>query len=166
MQLLDRLLRIPAPFHPDAVEAVALSMSALDDHEWRSIFDHDRVSADERFESDAAVLMNTRVRTNVRTIGNFDVPRESRCVCHDDFAADLAVMCDVGLSHEEIVVADPGHSAATRCAAVDSDKLADLISLSDLGRSRFASILQVLRRQADRYEGKDVCLFTDDGGAV
>ena len=65
--------------------------------------------------------------------------------------------------HEEVPAADAGHATAARRAAVDRDELADDVVVADLDARRRAVVLQVLRRKADRHEGRDLVVVPDLG---
>ena len=85
--------------------------------------------------------MNTRISTDACPVGNLYVSGERSAVCHNNFAANLTVVCDVSLGHEEIVVSDLCKTAAAGCSAVDRNKFAYVIAPSDGGGGRFARVL-------------------------
>src|SRR6478672_10267726 len=103
-------------------------MVSLNYSEWhRILYDH-RISADKRLVADTAKLVHTRISSDTRFIGDLYMAGESCGVCHDDLAAELAIVCDVGLCHQQIFIADPRHSAAARRAAMDGYKFANMIA--------------------------------------
>ena len=165
-ELLDRVLRISATLQTDAVQTVTFRVISLNDRERRSILHHDGISANEGFKPDPAKLMHARVSADARTVGDLNVPGKRRRVCHDDIASELAVVSDVGLRHEEIVAADAGDAAAAGGAAMDSYKLANVVSLADLNCRRFTAVLEVLRCMADRDEWEYVRAAADRRTAV
>ena len=66
------------------------------------------------------------------------------CVCHDDAIADQAIVRDVGLGHDQAVVADFGQHAAAGSAAVNSYEFAYFVALANACFRRFAFVLQIL----------------------
>src|SRR5437867_7292031 len=96
--------------------------------------------------------MHARIRAYVRCIFHDDMARERRRVRHNYIVADQAIVSDVCLRHQETVVTDPRHSAATLCAAMDRHEFANASAASDLCLSFFSGELQILRRQTDRDE--------------
>src|SRR5687767_14555112 len=110
--------------------------------------------------------MNTRVGPDVGAIRDLDVAGKRRGVGHNYLAPDLTIVSDVRLRHKKVVVADLRQPTTARCPAMDRDKLADLISLSDLGRRFLAGVLQVLRGQAERYEWENMGLISDSRNTI
>ena len=64
--------------------------------------------------------------------------------------ADDAIMRDMGVGHDQRVAANASQSAALDGAAVDGDKLANLVVVANLEARRFTGVSDVLRRHADR----------------
>jgi hypothetical protein len=75
-------------------------------------------------------------------------------------------MSDVGLRHQQIVVTYPRDAAAARGTAVDRDKFAYIVALSDLRSRGLTGVLEVLRAQADGYERINVGLIPDRRVAI
>ena len=139
-EVVDHFFWITAAFHADAVEAVAFCVIALNDGVRHRVFDDDGISTDKRFVANAAKLMNTRIRAHACFVCDLDVAGECGGVCHDYLAAELAIVGDVGLCHQQIAVADPRHPAAARRAAMDGNEFANMIAFADLGPGRFAGV--------------------------
>src|SRR5690242_21781912 len=110
--------------------------------------------------------MYAGVRADVRAVFDNHVAGECRRVGHDHAVADEAIVRDVGLGHDQAVVADARDHAAARGAAMNGDKLANLVACADARFGWFAFVFEILRREADRNEGKDVCLGTDRRASV
>ena len=66
--------------------------------------------------------------------------------------ADLAVVRDVHVGQQPVVVADAGDAAAVAGAAVDGDEFADQVAVADDQLGALAGELLVLRRAAERGE--------------
>src|SRR5439155_12425623 len=76
-------------------------------------------------------------------------------------AADLAVVREVHVSHDPVLVAHARYADVLRRAAVDRDVLADGVVVADLDRGRLAAVLLVLGRRADRGEVEDLVAPAD-----
>ena len=79
--------------------------------------------------------------------------RECGCIGHDHAVADQAVVSNVGLGHDQAVVADFGEHAAAGSAAVNGDEFTYLVALADVRFGGLAFVLQILRRQSDGDRG-------------
>src|SRR5690606_5940006 len=66
-------------------------------------------------------------------------------VGHDDTVADLAVVGDMAIGHEQVVVADAGHAAALLGSAVHGDEFPDDVAVADLEPCGLAPVAEVLR---------------------
>ena len=93
------------------------------------------------------------------------VPAERGCVGHDDVTPNLAIVRNVGIGHDQVVVADSSAAPAFHCAAVDGDILADFVMIANLQPCRFARIGDVLRRQAYRSEREKAIVRANFRGA-
>ena len=82
------------------------------------------------------------------------------------WCADVAVVRDVRVGHEHVVVADFRDAAAARGAAMDRHELPEHVVVADDQPRRLAVILQVLRNQADRDEREDLVAVADLGKAA
>src|SRR5690606_23360811 len=81
-------------------------------------------------------------------------------------AADDAVVRDMRIGEEPVVVADAGAAAAVAGAAVDGGELADDVAVADLEPDALAAVLLVLRLAADRGMAVEMVVAADAGGAV
>ena len=81
-------------------------MVALDYGERRSVFYNDGVPADECLAADAAELVHAGVCSDIGAVGDLDVAGKCRGVGHYHFFSDPAVVGDVSLGHQQVVVAD------------------------------------------------------------
>ena len=122
-------------------------MIALGNGKWQRVFDDNRIAADERLAPDPAKLVNARIRADVRPVINRYVTGERGGICHNHAVSDSAIVRDVRLRHQQTIVADFGQTAAARCAAMNGDEFADVISFADFYSGRLARVFQILRRQ-------------------
>ena len=95
------------------------------------VFYHHGITADLSLLPDSAILVNTRVGTNVGTVLNDYMTCESRCVGHNHAVANNAVMRNVGLGHKQTIVADLRLHATARRAAMNSHKFANVVAAAD-----------------------------------
>ena len=99
--------------------------------------------------------MHAGISADVRVVLNDHVAGQGGGVGHDHAVAEDAIVGDVGLGHQQTVVADLRQHSAAGGAAMDGYKLSNLIAPADARFGRFAFVLQILRRQADRNKRKD-----------
>src|SRR5258708_32754385 len=86
---------------------------------------------------------------------------ERRTVGHDDTVAQPAVVRDVGIGHEQVVVADPRDALVVSGAAIDGAALPEHVPLADLQPRRLTLVFLVLRRVTDRGELEELVVGTD-----
>src|SRR5262245_62404431 len=98
--------------------------------------------------------MNSREGADRRMVLDDDVACQRRGVRQNDMISQDTVVRNVAVSHDKIVVANDGASAALRRAAMYGDILAKDVVVSNDEFSRFAFVLQVLRRKPDRAKRK------------
>src|SRR5690606_21305259 len=75
--------------------------------------------------------------------------------------ADDAIMRDMRIGHDPVVVADLGDAPILQRAAVDGRVLAYRVAMADHEACRLARVFLVLRRIAYGGELKDVVVFAD-----
>ena len=68
-----------------------------------------------------------------------DVTAERRRVAEDGVVADVAIVRDVRVRHEHVVIADLRDPAAARGAAVNGDELAEHVAVADRQPGRLAA---------------------------
>ncbi len=73
---------------------------------------------------------------------------------------------DVGVGHEQIVAADPGHATPLGGTAVDGAELPELVAVADLQPHLLAVELEVLGIEADGRLGVDAVLPADPRRAI
>ena len=86
---------------------------------------------------------------------------ERRVVREDRVVADGAIVRDVHVGHDPVVVADARRAAALAGAAVDGDELADHVAIADDEFAVLAAEFLVLRDRADRGELEDAVVAAD-----
>ena len=88
-------------------------------------------------------------RAHGRIIVDFDVTGQGRGVGEDRPRADVAIVRNVGIGHQQRRVADGGDAAATGRAPVDGDELPEGVAVADLEEGLLAGVLQILGSGAD-----------------
>src|SRR5437588_7060081 len=166
MQSRDCFGRITAPSHADFIQAVTLRVIADRQRERQRVFDDHRISADVGLAADGAKLMNAGIGADVCAIFDNHVPGEGRRVGHDDVVTNQTIMGDVRLGHYEAVIANFREATAAFSAAMNRYTFANARAAASLSVSLFAREFQVLRRQADRYEWKQMRFIADTRAAV
>ena len=78
----------------------------------------------------------------------------------------LAVVRDVHVGHDPVVVADAGRAGVLDGAGVDRAELADRVAVADHELGVLAGVLLVLRRAADRVELPDPVVAADRRAAL
>ena len=81
-----------------------------------------------------------------RPVADIDVAAERRAIREDDLVAEAAVVRDVRIGHEEIVVADAGHARAGDVPRLTVHGFAEHVAVADLEPSGLALVFLVLRR--------------------
>jgi hypothetical protein len=91
----------------------------------------------------------------IAPVADADMAGDLRQVGEDGVVADLAVVREVHVGHDPVVVADARDARILHRAAVDGAELAEGVAVPDLDPGRLALVLLVLRRRADRDEVPD-----------
>ena len=78
---------------------------------------------------------------------------------------DDAVVSDVRVAEEEVVIADRG-GGVWRGGAVDGCVFAEGVSIANNEISWFAFVFQILRQLANRSEWKEQVIFADAGVSI
>src|SRR6185369_3851406 len=143
---LDLLFGEAASPKPDRVLAVAPRVIANGARVWQRVLDHHRVASDESVLPDSAELMHARISADRRVVFDKHVTGERRSVAEDDIAADVAIVRNMRMSHEQVVRANLGQASATVSSAVQRREFAKRIALARDKTRWLAGILEVLGR--------------------
>src|SRR5438552_2370800 len=92
---------------------------------------------------------------------NGDVASQRRGISHDDVITENAVVPDMHVRHQKIMVPDSGAAAAAFRAAMEVDVFAKDIVIADGEKRVFAFELQVLRLQADGSKRIELIILPD-----
>src|SRR5262245_52335503 len=100
-----------------------------------------------------AELMYAGKCPHCRMVFDNDMACESRRIGEDNVISQDAVMADVGVCHEIIMIPDSCVTAATLCTPMNVHVFAEHIVIADREQGLLALELQILRLKTDRPEG-------------
>ncbi len=115
--------------------------------------------------SNANPLVDRRHASDDGVIFNLDVTCQNGVVTHDHVVADLTVVGDVAVGHNEAIIPNL-HLRVQTAGGVDRCKLPDLTVLSDEDKGCLTRILKVLRLCANTGSRIDDRIVTDGGIAI
>ncbi len=121
-----------------------------DDHIRRDIAGYNAAHGREAVFADLAELVDQGKAAQDGVIVDVHVPRQGRGVGHDAAIAHHAVVRNVGVGHQQIVVADGRDALVLNRAAMDGDEFADDVTVADLQSGRLTGVLLVLAILAHR----------------
>ncbi len=163
---MDGLGAEAAPTHAFEVHAAGFGRVAEDRDVGRDVLADGGAHAGEGVGADPAVLVHQGVAGQDRPVVHVDMPRQRRVVHQDAMVADHAVMADVGIGHDQVVVANGGFRAVLDGSAMDGHALADHVVVTDHQARRLALVLQVGGILADAGELEDAVVLADLRGAL
>src|SRR5436190_5491757 len=166
LQARDRLGREATALQPLAIDAVRPRHVSGRGDVRRQVLRQVGAHAGEGMRADVNELVDERRGTEDCPVAHGDVPCELAGVGEDGVIADLAVVREMHVSHDPVVVADPRDADIERGAAIHRDVLADGVAVADLDRRVLAAILLVLRRRAERGKMEDLVVAADLDAAV
>src|SRR5690606_22643361 len=95
-------------------------------------------------DADMAELVNLAEAAQDRPVIDMDMACEGRAVRQDGVIADLAVMGDMHVRHDPVVIADSGGGTVLHGTATDTAELEDGVVVADLEPGRLPSPFLVL----------------------
>jgi hypothetical protein len=116
--------------------------------------------------SDPGELMDSREAADNGVIFDMDMSAEGGDVGHDNMIIQFAVMGNMSIRHQHIVIANNRHADIGAGGTVDSGKFPDYVEVADDHAGLLAAELQILRRGADRAELKDAAAFAYMGVVI
>src|SRR5690606_9677667 len=123
-------------------------------------------AADHGVRADAHELMDGRQTAQDGPIAYVDMARELDAVGDDGMAADLAVMRNMHIGHDPVVVAQASHAHVLRRPPIDGDVIAYGVAVADLEPGGFVAVFLVLGNAADGAETIEIVVCTYRGVAV
>ena len=116
--------------------------------------------------SDLGELVNRGHAAHRHPIANLDVTAERRAIRHHNLIAQLTIVRDMRIRHQQIVVADARHALIVRRAAIHCDGFTKHIAVADLEAGRLAVVFLVLRRIPQRGKLEYLVVGADARRAV
>ncbi|MNM83259.1 hypothetical protein D3C81_953150 [compost metagenome] len=116
--------------------------------------------------TDMAELMDQGEAGEDRPVADVHMPGQRGVVDQDAVVADHAVVTDVHVGHQQVVVADGGLVAILHGTAMDGDTLADHVVIADDQPGRLALVLQIGGIFAYRGKLVDAVVPADHRGAL
>src|SRR6185312_213359 len=98
----------PVPLEADLIEAVELHAAARGNDVRRHVLGHARAAADEAVASNAHELVDDAESRDIRPFLDRHVSGELRSVADDDVVADVAVVGEMHVRHDEASASDGG----------------------------------------------------------
>src|SRR6185312_4369675 len=166
LQRFDRLLRKAAPLQTHAVGAEHLHFRLVARQRvgHHILLDH-AIRSDESVLADAAELMDAAEGSHIRPVVDDDVACQPDAVPEDHVIPDHAIVRDVRVSHEQIVIADLGQQSPALCTAMYGHKFADAVAAADARLGPFPSILHILGSNPNRRKREENIVFADGARA-
>ena len=116
--------------------------------------------------ADTAELMDGTECTDRGEVADLHVAGQRGVVGEDCIRTDVTVVRHVRVSHEEILPADGGCSAASGRPAIHGDEFAKDVVIADGQLGALAAILEILRRTSDRGMAVEVVPSADERRAL
>ena len=110
--------------------------------------------------------MNAHQASDNDKIFDRDVATEGRAVRDDITIADDAIVGDMTLHHQKVLITDSRDHAAARSAGIERDIFANRIAIANQELARLAFVFKILGDGADAGEGKDHILFAECGSTL
>jgi hypothetical protein len=90
---------------------------------------------------------------------------ELGAVSKDGLITDLAVVRQVHVGHDPVIVAHSGHAGISRGANIEGTKLSNGVAVTNYQFARLTLVFFILGDRAQRIELKNAVVFTDGGVA-
>src|SRR5689334_16717616 len=116
--------------------------------------------------ADRDELMRTGKPAQHGIVADVDVARQSRDIGESRVIPHLAIVRDVHVSHDPVVVADARDPGVLRRAAVERAILPDGVAVADLQRGRLPRVFLVLRRPSEHAESENAVLRSYAGSSL
>src|SRR6185437_4533079 len=162
----DLLLREPATLQALGVHRVRDRRIARDHEIRRYITLSDRAASEKGVSTNLHVLMHGGKAAQRHPIADLHMAGQGGAVGEDGLVADLTIVRNVRIRHEQIVTANPGDTFVLRSAAIDGAALAKHIAITNLQTRGLALVLLVLRGIPDGGELEYVIVRANDGRPV
>ena len=155
--------RDACPSHADDIDALN-NINVLLDDKGRDILATAGKSAQQSKSANSHKLMDGCVACEVNIVGEDRMSTDHGTIGKEAVIADLAIMSDVCVGHQVVVVADPGHPGFGG-SPMDRDKLTKCIIVADFNTGGLALVAMVLGRFPQNTMTEDLVIATHGQGA-
>jgi len=162
-QLRDGFVAEAASPEPLRVDAVRARGIASRNHERWYVLQADRTYTSNAVGTDTTELVNQREATKYCVRPDVYMPCQTGAVRENCVVIYVAVVGDMHVGHEKIIVTDSGLASMFRGAAIYRAELAKDISVADAESRIFASISRVLRFFSNRTVLKNTVVLANAG---
>lgn len=133
----------------------------------RNVGAHHGIGGNEAVLADTAELVYDGKTAEPNVIAYLYVAAEIGDIGHDDVIADTAIVRDMRVGHNAVMVADHGNSAALLGASVNRAEFVKDVVVSDLEAGLFAwTVSLMLRVPTQRAIGVDAIALADNGRSL
>lgn len=153
-----------AAFQPDLINSADLGRVAVGNHEGRHVLNDFRASAEDGVLADAAKLVDPAQATDDRIVLDDDMSGQGAIVGKNDMIPDRAIVGDMGVGEEVIVISDDGLTSGTG-TAIDGAEFAEAVVVADFEVGRLGFVFEILRPLSNRTEREEMVVVPDAGGA-
>ena len=157
----DRVCAIAATLQAFGVNAIRLSLMASGNNIGRNIFEYTGTDRRDAMCAYHAKLMHRGKAPQNGIIAHMHMPRERSIIGENSVVANLAVMRDMTVGHNPIIVAYLGYANILGGAAIKRAKFSNDIPLANLQTGGLACIFFILRNFPYRGELKNFVLPTN-----
>src|SRR5699024_5416173 len=154
---------VAAALEPFGVDAPRSRRLPGNHHVGRNVQVDAAVHAQKSVRADTAELMGAGVAGEDHPVTNDHVAGQGGAIGKGGVRAHLAVVGDVAVGHQPVVVADAGHANVVGGDAVDGHILADGVVTADLHGGVFAVVFLVLWSFTDGRKLVDAAVAADAG---
>ena len=158
--------RKPAPAQTFVIHGPGLRRLTLAHNKGRQIGKQQRTHGCHAVRTDFHELVHHRETAQNGPIPDLYMTCQLRVIGKNGVVAHLAIVRQVHVSHQPVVVANPGHATVPGRANVEGTKFTHGIAVADHQFTGLASILLVLRDGAKGVELKDAVVATNRGVAL
>src|SRR5580692_4706734 len=141
MNLMNSVLAESTAFQADRIQPISACVTRSGGlGKRKNIASDGGPAANKRMRANANKVMDRAKRTHRGPLFHGDVTTKSRRIGQDYMVADHAIVSDVGVSHDQNMVAQAGESSTFDRATIDGDELADGIVTANFQTRRFAGV--------------------------
>src|SRR6202041_1660800 len=138
------------PLQPHCIQPIATCLARRHNfRKWRHILRNHRIRSNVSMPPNAAKLMHRAKSPNRRVILHSHMPRQSSPIYKTRMTANLIVMPNVRIIHDQIVATHPRNAAALGSPAIHSTEFAKIILVANLKRYDLSAKSQILRIAAN-----------------